>query len=200
MCEHFFYGRKLYLATETKYLFKRLEQYFVPGTHLFSNFSDKARLEAGDGNCCGFAIVTGVHQGAHNICLARYQVWDQWKSCELEQKNKISVTKKTEVEVFPGTYLIVQMAKMSFFCWRCNTCAKRPRTTIVSTGVVDPPWTCHINADQLPNSKLIFWKSHAKSHKKIFPSNWNCSENVCLVIHSSVNQMQNRIEKEISLR
>ena len=36
----------------------------------FSNFSDEVRLEAGHENCCRFATVTEVHQGAH-ICLAK---------------------------------------------------------------------------------------------------------------------------------
>ena len=68
-------------------------------TH-FSNFSDDVRLGAGYGHCCRFAIATGVHQGAQ-ICLAKY-IWDQRKSFELGQKNEVSMTKKTDVEVLPG--------------------------------------------------------------------------------------------------
>ena len=43
----------------------------VPGT-AFSNFSDEVGME-GHGNCCRFATLTGVHQGAH-ICLAKWWI------------------------------------------------------------------------------------------------------------------------------
>ena len=41
----------------------------APRTTL-SDFVDEAGMEGGHGNCCRFATLTGVHQGAH-ICLAK---------------------------------------------------------------------------------------------------------------------------------
>ena len=59
-----FYSRKKYTWLQYK---KPLIQ--APGI-TFSNFSDEVGME-GHGNCCRFATITGVHQGAH-ICLAKY--------------------------------------------------------------------------------------------------------------------------------
>ena len=44
----------------------------APGT-TFSNFGDEVWMEGGHGNCCRFATLTGVHQGAH-ISLAKYWI------------------------------------------------------------------------------------------------------------------------------
>ena len=44
----------------------------APGA-TFSNFGDEVEMEGGHGNCCRFATLTGVRQGAH-ICLAKLWV------------------------------------------------------------------------------------------------------------------------------
>ena len=55
--------QQLFLATVKK------GQIQAPGT-TFSTLSDEVRLERGHGNCCRFATLTELHQGAH-IFLAK---------------------------------------------------------------------------------------------------------------------------------
>ena len=49
----------------------------APGT-TFSNFGHEVWME-GHGNCCRFASLTGVHQGAH-ISLAKYWIDEKVRS------------------------------------------------------------------------------------------------------------------------
>ena len=85
--EYEFYSSK-------KYTWLQHEELHIqaPGT-TFSNFGDEVWMEGGHGNCCRFATLTGVHQGAH-ISLAKYfEVLDQRRSSELEQNNGMSYRK-----------------------------------------------------------------------------------------------------------
>ena len=69
-------------------------------------------MNGGHGNCCRFATLTGVHQGAHVPC----EILGQWRCSELliEQNDGISYVKNGEVEVVPIVDLSADSAK-SFF-------------------------------------------------------------------------------------
>ena len=78
-------------STSQSFLQRQIQ---VPGT-TFSTFSDKVRLEGGHENCCRFATLTGVHQGAHiRSPYVPCQIMDPWQSSELEQNDGISYKEK----------------------------------------------------------------------------------------------------------
>ena len=58
-----------FYSTNNTFGYSTTNRKFKPGI-TFSNFSDEVRLEGGHENCCRFATLTGVHQGAH-ACLAK---------------------------------------------------------------------------------------------------------------------------------
>ena len=76
----------------------------APGTP-FSIFGDDVGMEGGHGNCCRFATLTGVHQGAH-ICLAKY-----WMNGKVRSYSRCPTGKNCEVEVVPIVDLIAYNKK-----------------------------------------------------------------------------------------
>ena len=67
-------------------------------------------MKGGLGNCCRFATLVGVHQGAH-ICLD--------KSSALKQNYGTSYRKDGEVEVVPGVDLIAYKKYMWALQHKC---------------------------------------------------------------------------------
>ena len=115
MIRAYFYSSQKYTRLQYKKIkFKRLEPYCLPIFKLQQRGATGSRAWK-------LLPLCHRHGSAPRSPYLPCQILDQWKSFELEQKNKVSVTKKTEVEVLPGIYLIVQLAKMSFFRGQCNT-------------------------------------------------------------------------------
>ena len=70
----------LLLLQQQKYTWLQYKtpQVQASGTNT-SIFSDEVHVEGGHRNCCRFATLTGVHQGAH-ICHANYWINGQFRS------------------------------------------------------------------------------------------------------------------------
>ena len=104
-------GTSTYVMSSKKYtrLQYKKRQIQAPGT-TFSTFSDGVRLEGGHGNCCRFATLTAVHQGAH-ICLA-YGSKEKF-GARAELRNVLH-------EELRGT-VVDLTAYQKLICGQCNT-------------------------------------------------------------------------------
>ena len=86
-----FYSNSSKKYTWLQYKKRRIQ---APGT-TFSVFGNEVGMKGGHENCCRFATLTGVHQGAHiRSPYVPCQIMDPWQSSELEQNDGISYKEK----------------------------------------------------------------------------------------------------------
>ena len=104
MYAQFFYSSKTNLAPEQE------NQIKTPATIFFTHFQISATMSDWKQGTETAAALPPSRECTKEPISALPNIGSM-KSFELEQKDKISVTKKTEVEVLPGTYLILQLAK-----------------------------------------------------------------------------------------
>ena len=89
----------------------------------FSTFSDDVRLDGGHGNCCRFATITGVHQGAH-ICLAKLCFKGKVRSYDSRAELRNVLQEKWRCR--GGSSCRFDRKVGIFFCGQCNTGGLQP--------------------------------------------------------------------------